>query len=55
MDSAISIKLVKDEGGDEYMDLGPGEFGFFPWSTAVDLQADAASGTPILEVGIFEV
>tara|TARA_B100001769_G_scaffold271444_1_gene264220 strand:+ start:210 stop:566 length:357 start_codon:yes stop_codon:yes gene_type:complete len=55
MDSAININLVKAEGGDEYMALGPGEFGFFPWSTAVDLKADAASGTPILEVGIFEV
>lgn len=55
MDSAISIKLVKAEGGDEFIDLGPGEFGFFPWSTAVDLKADAASGTPVLEVGIFEV
>ena len=55
MDTAISIKLVKSEGGDEFMDLGPGEFGFFPWSTAIDLKADAASGTPILEVGIFEV
>ena len=43
MDSAISIKLVKDEGGDEYMDLGPGELDFFPWSTAVDLRADGIS------------
>ncbi len=55
IDTAIDIKLVKAEGGDEFIALGPGEFGFFPWSTVVDLQADAASGTPILEVGIFEV
>tara|TARA_Y100000401_G_scaffold35485_2_gene26507 strand:+ start:1350 stop:1706 length:357 start_codon:yes stop_codon:yes gene_type:complete len=55
VDTNISIKLVKSEGGDVYMDVGPGEFGFFPWDTAVDLFADAASGTPTIEVGIFEV
>jgi len=55
IDSAIDINLVKSEGGDHYMTLGPGEFGFFPWATLVDLAADAASGTPVLEVGIFEV
>ena len=55
IDSAIDINLVKAEGGDHYMTLGPGEFGFFPWATVVDLAADAASGTPVLEVGIFEV
>ena len=55
IDSAIDINLVKSEGGDTYMTLGPGEFAFFPWATLVDLMADAASGTPVLEVGIFEV
>jgi hypothetical protein len=55
IDAAIDINLVKSEGGDHYMTLGPGEFGFFPWATLVDLAADAASGTPVLEVGIFEV
>ena len=54
VDSAITINLVKSEGGDHYMTLAPGEFGFFPWATLVDLAADAASGTPVLEVGIFE-
>ena len=54
VDSAISINLVKAEGGDTYITLAPGEFGFFPWATLVDLAADAASGTPVLEVGIFE-
>ena len=54
-DSNIVIKLVKSEGGDEFMDLGAGEWAFFPWSTAIDLMADAASGTPILEVAILEV
>jgi len=55
MDTAIAMTLVKAEGGDVFMDLGPGEFAFFPWSTLIDLFVDAASGTPILEVGIFEV
>lgn len=55
IDSTIDINLVKAEGGDHYMTLGPGEFAFFPWATLVDLQADAASGTPVLEVGIFEL
>ena len=36
------------------MTLGPLEWAFFPWATAVDLYADAASGTPTLEVMIFE-
>lgn len=55
MDTAIAMTLVKSEGGDVFMDLGPGEFAFFPWSTLIDLYVDAASGTPVLEVAIFEV
>ena len=54
LDSAIVITLEKSEGGDEYMTLGPLEWAFFPWATAVDLYADAASGPPTLEVMIFE-
>ena len=53
-DTAIVIALVKANGGDEYMSLAAGEWAFFPWSTAVDLMADAASGTPALEVLIFQ-
>ena len=48
------ITIEKAEGGDEYLFLGAGEFAFFPWASIVDLFADAATGTPILEVGIFE-
>jgi len=55
MDKAIAMTLVKADGGDVFMDLGPGEFAFFPWSTLIDLFVDAASGTPVLEVAIFEV
>ena len=54
LDTAIVIALVKANGGDEYMSLAAGEWAFFPWSTAVDLMADAASGTPALEVLIFQ-
>lgn len=55
MDTSIAMTLVKADSGDVFMDLGAGEFAFFPWSTSIDLMVDAASGTPILEVGIFEV
>ena len=54
LDASIVIALVKANGGDEYMSLAAGEWAFFPWSTAVDLMADAASGTPALEVLIFQ-
>jgi len=49
-------------GTDEYMKLAPGEFAFFPWmgneSTAssqdMDLACSSASGTPTLEVRIYQ-
>ena len=49
-------------GTDEYMKLAPGEFAFFPWianeataaSQDVSLAAAAASGTPTLEVRIYQ-
>tara|TARA_R110000787_G_C13198935_1_gene423819 strand:- start:463 stop:582 length:120 start_codon:yes stop_codon:yes gene_type:complete len=36
------------------MYLGAGEFAFFPWSSTVDLFADSASGTPVLEIMLFQ-
>ena len=36
------------------MTLGPEEFAFFPWTGALPLGAHSASGTPVLEVRIFE-
>ena len=36
------------------LSLAPGEFGFFPWESDVDLAADASSGTPVLEIRIFQ-
>tara|TARA_Y100000401_G_scaffold21313_1_gene14286 strand:+ start:126 stop:494 length:369 start_codon:yes stop_codon:yes gene_type:complete len=35
-------------------DLHPGEFVFFSWSAVEDLNYDAYSGTPVLEVYAFE-
>jgi len=49
-----TITIEKADGGDEYILLGAGEFAFFPWAAAIDLFADAAAGTPTLEIGIFE-
>tara|TARA_R110002167_G_scaffold240926_1_gene446089 strand:- start:535 stop:936 length:402 start_codon:yes stop_codon:yes gene_type:complete len=34
--------------------LGSEEFAFYPWNSSLDVVADAASGSPVLEVGIFE-
>ena len=53
--SKVNITLVKANAGDEYMHLAPGQWAWFPWSCSVDLMADAASGTPTLEVMIFEL
>ena len=49
-------------GTDEYFKLGAGEFAFFPWiaseatasSQDVNLAAGAATGTPTLEVRIYQ-
>ena len=41
-------------GTPEYMTLGAGEFAFFPWASTVDLASAAATGSPVLEVRIFQ-
>ena len=48
------MTIEKADGGDEYFTLGAGEFAFFPWAAAVDLAVDAATGSPVLEVRIFQ-
>jgi hypothetical protein len=53
--SKVNITLVRSNNGDEYMHLAPGQWAWFPWSCSVDLMAEAASGTPTLEVMIFEL
>mgnify|MGYP003648995969 FL=1 len=41
-------------GMEEFIILGPGEFCFLPWDSTQDLEAISASGTPTLEVMIFQ-
>ena len=36
------------------MSLNPGEWAFFPWNSTVDLVADASSGTPVIEIRIYQ-
>jgi hypothetical protein len=64
MDTSIVISIgmdtaaddeINDDATDIFMTLGGGEFAFFPWAATYDLHVDAASGTPTLEVGVFEV
>ena len=41
----------------EIFELEPGEFAFFPWhavDTVNDLMADASSGTPVLEIRVYQ-
>ena len=64
MDTSIEISIGMDTAADDdidndatdiFMTLGGGEFAFFPWAATYNLHVDAASGTPTLEVGVFEV
>ena len=64
MDTSIEISIgmdteaddtINDDATDIFMTLGAGEFAFFPWASTYNLHVDAASGTPTLEVGVFEV
>tara|TARA_R110002096_G_scaffold250693_1_gene443179 strand:- start:455 stop:826 length:372 start_codon:yes stop_codon:yes gene_type:complete len=48
------IEVETSSGSGKMFTLGAGEFTFFPWSSLVDLFADAAQGTPVLEVRIFQ-
>ena len=63
MDASIVISIGMDTEADDtinndatdiFMTLGAGEFAFFPWAATYNLHVDAASGTPTLEVGVFE-
>ena len=64
LDASIVISIGMDTAADDdidddttdiFMTLGAGEFAFFPWAATYNLHVDAASGTPTLEVGVFEV
>ena len=52
--AAEIIYIRTATGGTDVMDLGAGEFAFFPWSGDVDWAYDAAAGAPILEVRIYQ-
>ena len=52
--AAEIMTIEKADSGDEYFTLGAGEFAFFPWASAVDLAVDAAQGSPVLEVRIYQ-
>jgi len=52
--AAEIITIEKADSGDEYFLLGAGEFAFFPWASTVDLALDAATGSPVLEVRIYQ-
>ena len=56
--SAEKIEISEDHGGvagRAFANLGAGEWTLFPYSDNDSLWVDAASGTPIIEYGIFEV
>tara|TARA_R100000808_G_C2139513_1_gene147410 strand:+ start:856 stop:1224 length:369 start_codon:yes stop_codon:yes gene_type:complete len=54
--TAAEIIHIRSGGtGDaDVMSIGAGEWAFFPWSSDEDLNYDAASGTPVLEVYVFQ-
>tara|TARA_R100001594_G_scaffold139560_1_gene184064 strand:- start:295 stop:657 length:363 start_codon:yes stop_codon:yes gene_type:complete len=53
--AAERIDIRATTGGTDIIQLGAGEFCFMPWAGAHDLAYDAASGTPVLEIMLFEV
>lgn len=36
------------------LSLAPGQWAFYPWNSTVDLMAEASSGSPVLEVRVFQ-
>jgi len=56
----ISLGLTDNDNTDDdalettNIVLGAGEFAFYPWNASTDIVADAAAGSPVLEVGVFE-
>ena len=63
LDSSIVIHIgmdteaddtINDDATDLFIELAAGEFAFFPWSATYNLHVDAASGTPTLEVRVYQ-
>ena len=49
-----TIVMDIDFGTQLSIELGAGEFAFFPWESSGNILAKSASGTPYLEYAIFE-
>ena len=56
--SSTATEIIDIRSGatsaEDFMSLGAGEFAFFQWAADEDLNYDADSGTPVLEVMVFE-
>ena len=62
-DASITIHIGMDTQADDsidndatdlFMELAAGEWAFFPWYSTYNLHKKAASGTPVLEIMIFQ-
>ena len=56
--SAEHIRIYEDNGAavsHKFANLGAGEWAFFPYADNDLIWVDSATGTPVLEYGIFEV
>ena len=48
-----NIITVKNDNNDNFLDLGPGEFSFFPVKGAIGLKAQANTAACVLEYGYW--
>jgi sarcosine oxidase gamma subunit len=52
--AAERIDIRATTGGTDIIQLGAGEWTFMPWAGSHDLAYDAADGTPVLEILVFQ-
>ena len=45
---------IDDDLTDIFLEIGAGEWAFFPWYSTYNLHRKAASGTPVIEIMIFQ-
>ena len=50
---STNIIVLKDDSGNNFLDLGAGEFAFFPVKGGIGLEATSAGGVCILEYAYF--
>tara|TARA_R110000824_G_scaffold8448_1_gene38430 strand:+ start:24 stop:386 length:363 start_codon:yes stop_codon:yes gene_type:complete len=50
---STNIIVVKNDGGDNISDLGPGEFAFFPLKGATGLECTSVTAACVLEYGYW--